>query len=351
MNIIRFFIILIGILCVLLIILIEIKIGFEGARGDKCTNRKNKKIYNDRRYLWEKVKKIITYILVVDLALSVIYIGVFSVINMNRIGTDLTEKTEVEVVTIDPKSSLAQDNEEKIESLFEKDLYFSWYEYRGENPEEYYRMKVDEMLEGKEPMYDVAGKVLEGDQKAAYDSYVDQIEEIDKEKVPDEPQNATLEQVRRGEIRQEELSSYLYVEEYGLWKKRYLLWPTADNLQQTGRSALDVQTTMIKHPEYEDNWDEIIEYAVYGIQSYLALIFYISSDESKADCCYWIAKTYYDLAQKMPDEFDGYDEHCYWMAYTFAQKGVSYISIDDQKDDHSLDLVKIRDNADIALRR
>lgn len=69
------------------------------------------------------------------------------------------------------------------------------------------------------------------------------------------------------------------------------------------RTALDVQTTMMRYmEEYKEDWDEIIEYAFYGIQGYLALLFYASSEESKADCCYWIAKTFYDLAQKMPDE-------------------------------------------------
>lgn len=42
-------------------------------------------------------------------------------------------------------------------------------------------------------------------------------------------------------------------------------------------------------------------------------------------------------------------EHCYLMAYTFAEKGLYYVNMNNQKDDHILDLEKIRNNADRAL--
>ena len=78
-------------------------------------------------------------------------------------------------------------------------------------------------------------------------------------------------------------------------------------------------------------------------------MFYISAGESKADCCYWIAKIFYDLAQEMPAEYAEYAEHCNLMAYTFAEKGLTYESADYQKDDHISDMIEIRDKADKAL--
>lgn len=116
------------------------------------------------------------------------------------------------------------------------------------------------------------------------------------------------------------------------------------------RTAIDVYTTMLKYREYEDDWDEIIEYALYGIQGYVALLLYASSGESQADCCYWIAKTFYDLAQNMPKEYGEYVEHCYLMAYTFAEKGLSYQNADEQIDHHISEIKKIRNNADEALK-
>lgn len=247
---------------------------------------------------------------------------------------------------IDLKATLAQNQEQKIEKIFSDYLFFPADNEGEEKTREDYKRKVDDLFGGKEPRCDISENGIDDDIRTAYEEDRKKLAAIDEQKVPE---GATLEQVRSGEIAALVLDVQIYKEEYRLWNNCYIFCPTAASLQQMGRSALDVQTMMMRYDEYQDDWDVIIEYAGYGIQDYNDLLYYESASESKADCCYWIAKTFYDLAQNMPDEYSIYNEHCYLMAFAFAEKGISYSNAGNAEDDHILELIKIRNRASEIL--
>ncbi len=339
-------ILLIGILCVLFggVVGLTVKIYFTNARLEKSKG-KRKKEYDRKIQLYKCYRTILVCLLTVSIVANAVYFKYVFTDSTAAAAVDDNLPEEVKVTYNDPKDRLAQNTEGKVKNIFIDYLFFSWFGEEEERTKENYKAKADELFVGKESMSDV-NKKLEGKEKDAYDAYVARQNEIDLAKVP---AGATLEQVRQGKVLPRKLTVDEYKEEYGLWEKRYSLYPTAANLQQAARSAVDVQTTMMKYSEYEDNWDEIIEYAMHGIQFYMALMLYASAGESKADCCYWIAKIFYDLAEKMPAEYAEYVEHCYLMAYTFAQKGLSYKSVNQQADDHISDMTAIKDKADKAL--
>lgn len=339
---------LIGIPCVFLgtYIGLKVKVDLINARWRnlrKNASKARQEEYSSRRHLYRSLKKMNAYLLVVSLIVGSMYFMSASASILEPAIADSSQTKKIEETYRNPMDRLAQNTAMKVSEIFKDYLFFPWFEEEEGRTKESYSEKVDKLLEGCEPVSDVLAKKPEEEKESkAYDAYVSRQREIDQAKVPE---GATLEQVQRGEVLPKELTVDEYIEEYSLWEKRYLLYPIAANLQQMARTAVDVQTTMMKYSEYEDDWDEIIEYAMNGIQLYLALMFYKSSGESKADCCYWIAKTFCDLAQKMPAEYAGYIEHCYLMAYTFAEKGLSYENTDQQVDDHIADMIEIRDKA------
>lgn len=346
MDTIYIIILLIGFFCVLSVIVIHKKVSLDDKRRERCTKEKNRERYEKRIKLFGNMKKVVVFALVADIFV-VIARFIIALTNNSDVSNGNNNSIEtVKLTSINLQERLGHNWEEKVKIIFDDYLFFSWFEGDEKRTKEYYKQKLDEMLDGKEPVSDMPKKMLEEEKRKAYDEYHSQLGYIDEEKVPE---GNTLEQVQKCEVLPKELDVETYKKEYDLWNKCNLLCPTADNLQQMARAALDVQTVMIRYAEYRDNWDEIIEYARHGIEGYLSLLFYTSSKESKADCCYWIAKTYYDLAQNMPDEYSEYVEHCYLMAYTFAEKGLSYKNTDGQKDDHILDIEKIRNHADKAL--
>lgn len=344
-------IMLIGISCVFLgtYVGLKVKINLINARWRnlrKNASEKRRKEYGSKRHLYRHLQKVNVYLLIVSMIVSSMYFMSASVSRLDYVNADSNMTKKMEETYRNPMDRLDQNTEKKVKEMFMDYLFFSWFEEEEGRTKENYREKVDKLFEGSEFVSDVLEKKPVGKKGDVYATYVDRQREIDQAKIPE---GATLEQVRQGKALPKQLTVDEYVEEYALWEKRYLLYPIAANLQQMARTAVDVQTTMMKYSEYEDDWDEIIEYAMHGIQFYLALMFYISSGESKADCCYWIAKTFYDLAQKMPAEYAEYVEHCYLMAYAFAEKGLSCKSVNYQMDDHISDIIEIKDKADKAL--
>ncbi len=343
---------LIGTLCVLsavICILLTIKIHLDCERRGKSKAKRQQEYDEEIRHC-RCIRKILIVLLMVCIVAEVIFL---SLALTGPLDPDVTEDNLAEkakIVQNDPKDRLAQNKEEKIKTLFIDYLFFSW--YGGEK--EKYVENVRGLFDGKELVADAQEENLEGEDKDIYAAYVKRQNEIDLKRVPD---GATLEQVWKGEVMAEKLTVDEYQEEYELWSRRCELCPTAACQQQMGRTAVDVQTTMMAYPEYEDEWDVIIEYAMRGIQAYLALMFYISADESKADCCYWIAKVFYDLAEKLSamsaeiDESADYAEHCYLMAYAFAEVGLGYESVDQRTDDHIDQMIKIRDKAETVLEK
>lgn len=348
MDIIYVIRLLIGTFCVLFFAYVglAVKIRLDCRRRENCSKEKKRKEYGKVIRRFRCLRKIINYVLVADMIVDIMCMSG----SADQINADDTESGLVEIietVRIDPKMRLLQNTEEKVGNICNNVLFSPWEGEAESREKEYYRERLDEILEGRAPISDKPEEALTEEEKMAYDVYLSQLEIIEQMKVPE---GASLEDVQTGKVSPLMLDAGTYKEEYQLRDKCYLLCPMAENLQQKARAALDVQTAMVRYlEEYGDEWDEIIEYALYGIEGYLSLFFFASSRESKADCCYWIAKTFYDLAEKMPDKYKNHVRHCYLMAYTFAEKGLCYKNMGSQEDDHIAGLENIKNKADLSL--
>lgn len=243
--------------------------------------------------------------------------------------------------SFDPKEIHKQAEEQSVENLFHDYLFFDWYKETEGNRKQGYKDKIDDLIEGKESVTDASENLLEGEEKKAYLKCKEEIAAIDELKVPE---GHTLEELRNGEIDPLPLDVDTHKEEHDLWASCYLLCPTAANLQQKARSAMDVQNRMMQYQEYSNSWEEIIEYAYIGIWGYIDLLLFQAAGESKPDCCYWIGKAFYELAQSMPDEYEEYREHCYWMAYAFAEKGMEYMNESEGENEHLTDLQEMQNH-------
>lgn len=231
---------------------------------------------------------------------------------------------------------------DRVEENYYEYLNYLWYEELGNSKEEYLA-KVNKWLEEGEITGDSLEEMLEGESKEEYD-YIEQLlQSIEKKKLS---KDGTKEDVWDGTGYLNQLSVGVYIREYKLRWKCFIICPTAAMLQQSARAALDVETVEIKDSA---EWDVVTEYAGYGIQGYVSLMFYALSGESKADCCYWIAKTYKDLAENTPGEYTQYEQHCYLMAYAFAAAGEGYAGIDSKKSHHLADLAAIRHKVESVL--
>lgn len=231
---------------------------------------------------------------------------------------------------------------DRVEENYYEYLNYLWYEELG-NSKEKYLAKVKEWLEGGEITGDSLEEMLEGESKEEYKNMEQLLQSIENQKLS---KDGIKKAVWDGTGYLNQLSVDVYKREYKLRWKCFIICPTAAMLQQAARAALDVETVEIKDSA---EWDVVTEYAGYGIQGYVSLMFYTLSGESKADCCYWIAKTYKDLAENTPEEYKQYEQHCYLMAYAFAAAGEDYAGIDSKESHHLADLAAIRSKVESTL--
>lgn len=310
---------------------------------------KNAKGEATKKYYQQKIKKtnkLIKLIIIIIVILSICLIILLFIHTKGYKAIVIAQiKAKNREENFDPKLICEQEQkipEDEAEQNYCELLNYLWFEEVGNSKDKYIE-KVNEWLNGKETVTDSSIDRLEEKQKNKYDENIRKLAEIESSKMP---KKSAEDGIGDGKDKLKQLTAEEYRKEYLLRMECFDICPTAAMLQQASRAALDVETVAIKDSAA---WDVVTEYAGHGIQGYASLMFYVSSGESKADCCYWIAKTYKDLAENSPDEYEQYEQHCYLMAYAFAVVGEGYARVESKESHHLADLAAIRSKVESTL--
>lgn len=237
--------------------------------------------------------------------------------------------------------------EEAVTALFKDGLFFSLYEEAPKTKSgrrQFYVNFVDGLMDEKEKqilIMDFGISRTEKTEDEIYDENIKQLDEIENSKVPIE---YTREDVEKGLVMPLTVSVDVYLWEYEIRWQCYIIKPTISMLQQTAKAAEDA--AILLSVEYH-RVTEMVEYAGYAFTHYLCLARFDGAGESKADCCYWIAKLFCVLSESLPKEWENMIEHCKLMSFAFCEKGVDYLDTLEEKNDHENDLLLLRDEMDL----
>lgn len=246
-------------------------------------------------------------------------------------------------------SNNGRTEEEIVTEFFKDKLFFSWYEESsriGCEKKRFYVEQIEYFMEKEEnqisKMNDGIGR-MEKPEEEIYDENIKQLDKIENSKVPI---GYTREDVEMGRVMPLALNADTYLWEYELRWTCYGIRPSIPMLQQTAKAAEDA-TISLSNDIYRVV--EMVEYAGYAVIHYLCLTRFDEAKESKADCCYWIAKLFCVLSEHLPKEWGDMMEHCVLMSYAFCEKGVDYVNTLKEKNDHENDLIQLREKMDLEI--
>lgn len=238
--------------------------------------------------------------------------------------------------------------EEVIKDIVKNSLFFSWYEKAPGDmgqKKDYYRNNVADLIESGEeqPFIEKAIAQTEENETIVYNKNIEELDRIEAKKVPE---GYKREDVEMGAVSPLQLDADTYLWEYEMRWQCYIIKSSASMLQQLARAAMDYT---VVSSENIRNMADIIKYAGYAVTHYLCLMRLEDVEESKADCCYWIAKAFYILADNLPEDFKEFIEHCKLMSLAFCELGVSYLDTSGEENDHGNDLKRLRDEIDARI--
>ena len=227
---------------------------------------------------------------------------------------------------------------EIVTEYAKENLFFDWY---GNVPNglsvkrKYYAEKCGSVLEQLDNslLHEEAGeKEISSEEEAAYGENIKYLDKIEESKVPE---GSTRADVEGGKVKPLTVSVDTYLWEYMLRRQCYVITPAVPMLQQMARAAEDSVILLAEDPY---RVVEMIEMAGSALTDYFCLMRFHESGESRADCCYWMAKLFCVTAEHLPAEWTELIDHCELMAYTFCERGVAYLNILDVENDHEKDL-------------
>lgn len=236
----------------------------------------------------------------------------------------------------------------EIATQFAKEnLFFDWY---GEAPKglsekrKYYADKCGSVLgqlDSNIVHEEVGEKEISREEKAAYGENIKLLDKIEESKVPE---GYTRNDVEMGRVKPLTVSVDTYLWEYKLRWQCYKVKPAVPMLQQMARAAED---SVILLAEDSYRLMEMIEMAGSALADYFCLMRFGESGESRADCCYWVAKLFCVIADHLPAEWTELIDHCELMSYTFCEKGVIYLNIAGEENDHEDNLRELYHTMDM----
>lgn len=327
---------------------------------DKEENRKKKirELKRERRSCREKHINCFLFAIVFEVCAILMFI-----VKIKSGEDSLLKKTSQDIVNeiflaaggiegnCDPGQIINIENErteeEAVTALFKDRLFFSLYEEASKTKSgkrQFYVNFVDGLMDEKEKQISIMDLGISRTEKTEdeiYDENIKQLDEIENSKVPIE---YTREDVEKGLVMPLTVSVDVYLWEYEMRWQCYIIKPTISMLQQTAKAAEDA--TILLSDEYY-RVTEMVEYAGYAVTHYLCLTRFDGAGESKADCCYWIAKLFCVLSESLPKEWVNMIEHCKLMSFAFCEKGVDYLNTLEEKNDHENDLLRLRDEMDL----
>ena len=127
----------------------------------------------------------------------------------------------------------------------------------------------------------------------------------------------------------------------------YNIKPDPSMLQQASKASADAAIGLSAD---SGAIETTVKQAGLAVNGYLCLMRYEHAGESKADCCFWIAKILRILSETMPKEWEGLVEHCEMLSYAFCELGVRYLDELNEKNNHAGELQLLHEEMDVRTR-
>lgn len=161
------------------------------------------------------------------------------------------------------------------------------------------------------------------------------------------PEGYSLENVQQGKVAPLPVSADTSMREADMRWENYYIKPDVSMLQQASKASADAAIGFSKDSAVIEI---AVKNAVYAVNGYLCLMRYERAGESKADCCFWIAKIFSILSEALPVEWVELVEHCEMLSYAFCELGVGYLDELNEKNDHAGELLLLREEMDARTR-
>lgn len=327
---------------------------------DEEENRKKniRRLRRERRNFTKKCLKYFICAMVYGLsAISLLVIKVKSGGDSSPVKTSQDMLNEIfsaaggVVGNCDPTQIINAENkrteEEVVTALFKEGLFFSLYEEAPKTKSErkqIYVKFVDDLMGAKGTNNLIMDNGISRTEKTGSVIYSENIEQLDKIENSKVPAGYTREDVEKGLVMPLTVGADIYLWEYELRWQCYVINPTNSMLQQTAKAAEDAAILLSTD---DSRVVEMVECAGYAVTHYLCLARFDWAGESKADCCYWMAKLFCILSESLPKEWEDMIEHCKLMSFAFCEKGVDFLLMLDEKNDHENELLQLRDKMDL----
>ena len=158
---------------------------------------------------------------------------------------------------------------------------------------------------------------------------------------------SSLEAVQKGIIPPNPAKTYTSMQEAKMRWKNYYIKPDPSMLQQASKASADAAIGLSAD---SGAIETTVKQAGLAVNGYLCLMRYEHAGESKADCCFWIAKILRILSETMPKEWEGLVEHCEMLSYAFCELGVRYLDELNEKNNHAGELRLLHEEMDVRTR-
>lgn len=357
---IHFYMLLIGLLFVFLGIFFnckgkkisqEIMILRKRYYSDECKKNARKRKLKKVQKIYGVCKRVCLILPIFIFLIIIIFINVNKAIMRNKIEAVVVD-TGGEIARINLLETFSGDQgiEETVEERFSAMPCWELYHDNsksGEKKRQAYVDAVSKKISDKENwilenyvVTDPRGK----NERELYDANKKTLDEMELERAGE----SKLEDVQQGKVPPLPISGDTAKTEADMRWQNYVIKQEVSMLQQASKASADAAIGFSKDSSLIEM---TVQYAVYAVNGYLLLMRYKIAGESKADCCFWIAKIFRILSDTLPEEWGGLVEHCEMLSYAFCEIGVSYLETLDEKNDHANELLKLYDEMDARTQQ
>lgn len=240
--------------------------------------------------------------------------------------------------------------EDDVEELFHALPCWELYGVSSESKEEKRKSYVDAISERIDHNENWALKkyvAMNPETEKESEKYEKNKELLDAMELDRVPKGYCLKDVQEGKIPPLPITAETSMREAKMRWENYYIKPDVYMLQQASKASADAA---IGFSRESGAIEMAVKYGGYAVNGYLCLMRYEHAGESKADCCFWIAKILRILSETMPEEWEGLVEHCEMLSYAFCELGVRYLDELNEKNDHVQELLLLRDEMDARTR-
>lgn len=313
--------------------------------------KKKKKIYRVCKNICFIFSAFVFWITVILLIGNKIVMLVKPVVIQNQVDTMLMDMG-VKIRSFNPIESLnsGRKTEDVVENLFSALPCWELYNVNSESKEKKRQSYVDAISEeigSKENWTLEKYVVINPEDEKESEKYKKNKELLDAMELDRVPEGYSLEDVQKGEIPPLPITADTSMREANMRWENYYIKPDVFMLQQASKASAD---TAIGFSENGGLIEMTVKHAGYAVNGYLCLMRYECAGESKADCCFWIAKILRILSDTMPKEWEGLVEHCEMLSYAFCELGVRYLDELNETNDHIDELLLLREEMDVRTR-